>query len=100
MPAPTPTTTTATTSAPARSGARTSSPAPAPSRVSAGSERRAGLSEQAAVTAIEAACRTLHLPTLRDRAPDAIAAAERGRHTYAALLAELLLAECDARDDA
>lgn len=65
----------------------------------ASTPRRAGLSEQAAVTAIEAACRTLHLPTIRDRAADAITAAERGRHTYAALLAELLLAECDARDD-
>jgi DNA replication protein DnaC len=61
--------------------------------------RRAGLSEQAARTGIEAACRTLHLPTVRDHATDAIAAAERGQHTYAALLAELLLAECDARDE-
>jgi len=51
------------------------------------------------VTAIEGACRTLHLPPTRDRAAEAIAAAERGRHTYAALLAELLLAECDARDE-
>jgi len=82
----------------------TARPAPAgppvrPATRPASTPRRAGLTEQAAVTAIEAACRTLHLPTIRDRAADAIAAAERGRHTYAALLAELLLAECDARDD-
>ncbi|HET9005814.1 MAG TPA: IS21-like element helper ATPase IstB [Actinomycetes bacterium] len=86
-------TTTPTTTPPARTS-RT--PAPTPP---ASSPRRAGLSEQAAVTAIDAACRTLHLPTIRDRAPEAIAAAERGRHTYAALLAELLLAECDTRDE-
>jgi len=64
------------------------SPAGAPTRQAArpaSTARRAGLTEQAAVTAIEAACRTLHLPTIRDRAADAIAAAERGRHTYAAL---------------
>jgi DNA replication protein DnaC len=80
---------------------RTPSPSTATSTPASGasSARRAGLSEQAAATAIEGACRTLHLPTIRDRAADAIAAAERGRHTYAALLAELLLAECDARDE-
>jgi DNA replication protein DnaC len=83
---------------PARPPSRTPSPAPSTPR-SAGPARRAGLSEQAAHAAVEAACRTLHLPTIRDRAPDAIAAAERGRHTYAALLAELLLAECDTRDE-
>jgi DNA replication protein DnaC len=89
--APTPTTTTPTTV----SAAPTT---PSTSRTTTVT-RRAGLSEQAAVTGIEAACRTLHLPTIRDRAAEAIAAAERGRHTYAALLAELLLAECDARDE-
>jgi DNA replication protein DnaC len=94
-------TTPATTTGPTTGAAR---PAPAeppahPATRPTSTPRRAGLTEQAAVTAIEAACRTLHLPTIRDRAPDAIAAAERGRHTYAALLAELLLAECDARDD-
>jgi hypothetical protein len=62
--------------------------------------RRAGLSEQTAVAAIEAACRSLHLPTIRDRAPDAIAPAERGQHTYAALLAELLLASATAATNA
>lgn len=81
----------------------TARPAPAgppvrPAARPASTPRRAGLTEQAAVTAIEAACRTLHLPTIRDHAAEAIAAAERGRHTYTALLAELLLAECDARD--
>ena len=96
MPITAPTITTTGTSSPAPS-TRPSLPSTGPS--STPSSRRAGLSEQAAVTAIEGACRTLHLPTLRDRAAEAIAAAERGRHTYAALLAELLLAECDARDE-
>lgn len=100
MPLPAPTvTTTATTTTSAPRAPSAGSPAHSPAPRAAGAARRAGLSEQAAVTAIEAACRTLHLPTIRDRAPDAIAAAERGRHTYAALLAELLLAECDARDE-
>ena len=94
MPINAPTTRTGTTTA-TTTGTAGATRAPSPT----GPARRAGLSEQAAVTAIEAACRTLHLPTIRDHAPDAIAAAERGRHTYAALLAELLLAECDARDD-
>jgi DNA replication protein DnaC len=70
--------------------ARPARPGPAP--------RRAGLSEQAAHTAIDAACRTLHLPTIRARAEESLAAAEREQHTYAGLLAELLLAECDDRD--
>lgn len=61
--------------------------------------RRAGLSEQAARAGIEAACRILHLPTIRDHAAEAISLAEREQHSYAALLAELLLAECDDRDD-
>jgi len=76
MPVTSPATTPAPASSPPRGTNRPGHAVPA---------RRAGLSEQAAVTAIEAACRTLHLPTIRDRAADAIAAAERGRHTYAAL---------------
>jgi DNA replication protein DnaC len=96
MPVTAPTTTTTGAPSPTPS-TRSASPSTGPS--SPPSPRRAGLSEQAAVTAIEGACRTLHLPTIRDRAGEAIAAAERGRHTYAALLAELLLAECDARDE-
>ncbi len=91
--APARTTPAAGAPAPAQGSSRASGRTPVPPG------RRAGLSEQAAVTAIEAACRTLHLPTIRGRAPEAIAAAERGRHTYAALLAELLLAECDAREE-
>jgi DNA replication protein DnaC len=93
---PTPSTTPPTASPAATATASSSCPSRPPS---ASSARRAGLSEQAAHAAIEAACRTLHLPTIRDHAGQAIAAAERGRHTHAALLAELLLAECDARDE-
>ena len=69
--APTTTPTGTTPSIPAAPSVRSSSRAPS-TTTSTGSARRAGLSEQAAVTAIEAACRTLHLPTIRDRAPDAI----------------------------
>jgi DNA replication protein DnaC len=82
-----------TTTTPAPAAAPPARPAPRANR------RRAGLSEQASATGIQAACRTLHLPTIRDRAGEAIAAAEREQHTYAGLLAELLLAECDARDE-
>lgn len=100
MPIPTPTTMTTATRTTATPTAKAAASSRAPStNPTAAAARRAGLSEQAALTAIEAACRTLHLPTIRDRSGEAIAAAERGQHTYAALLAELLLAECDARDD-
>ena len=56
-----------------------------------------GMSQQAAWAGIDAACRTLHLPTIRGQAGDVVAAAERDQQTHAAVLAELLLAECDAR---
>lgn len=55
--------------------------------------------EPAALTGIDAACRTLRLPTIRDRVNDMIAAAEREQQTYAAFLADALLAECDDRDE-
>ena len=71
-------------------------PAAAPGRPT---PRRAGLTQQAAWAGIDAACRTLHLPTIRAQASDVLTAAERDQQTHAAVLAELLLAECDARDD-
>ena len=88
-------------------GSSTGRPGPSPTsaRPSGGGSpnratpRRAGLSEQAARAGIEAACRILHLPTIRDHAAEAITTAEREQHSYAALLAELLLAECDDRDE-
>jgi IstB-like ATP binding protein len=48
--------------------------------------------------AIDQACRMLRLPTIRDRAGEVAAAAQREQLTYAGFLAELLLAECDDRD--
>jgi DNA replication protein DnaC len=55
--------------------------------------------QAAALTGIDAACRVLHLPTIRDRADELLAAAERDQASYAAFLAEVLLAECDDRDE-
>ena len=56
------------------------------------------MTEQAADAAIDQACRTLRLPTMRARSTEIIQAAEREQMTYRGLLAELLLAECDDRD--
>jgi len=56
------------------------------------------LTSQAAKTAIDAACRTLRLPTIREIAEDHIRDATRNHTSYAGFLSELLLAECDQRD--
>ena len=56
------------------------------------------VTEQAAATAIDAACRTLGLPTIRAHVEEHLHAAQREQHSYAGFLAELLLAECDDRD--
>lgn len=53
--------------------------------------------EPAAVAAIEAACRTLRLPTMRTRFAEIAAAAEREQLSYLGFLAELVMAECDDR---
>ena len=55
------------------------------------------MSTQAVDVAIDTACRTLRLPTIRERAAQAAATAAREQHTYQAFLAELLLAEVDDR---
>ena len=47
---------------------------------------------------IEQACRTLRLPTIRDRFPELLAAAQREQLTYEAFVSDLLLAECEDRD--
>lgn len=57
------------------------------------------LTSQAVDVAIDTACRTLRLPTIRERAAQAAQVAVREQHTYQAFLAELLLAECDDRDE-
>jgi len=53
--------------------------------------------EPAAAAAIELACRTLRLPTMRTRFAEIAAAAEREQLTYLGFLAELVMAECDDR---
>lgn len=55
--------------------------------------------EPAALAGIDGACRTLRLPTIRDRVTDMITAAQREQRTYAGFLADALLAECDDRDE-
>ena len=60
--------------------------------------RRRGMTEEAAETAIDSACRRLRLPTMRTLVDEAIKAAETEQLSYRGFLAELLLAECDDRD--
>lgn len=59
--------------------------------------RRRGMSEEAAETAVDQACRALRLPTIRTRVEEMLVAAEKEQLTYRGFLAELLLAECDDR---
>jgi DNA replication protein DnaC len=56
------------------------------------------LTEQAAGIAIDAACRALHLPTVRSEAGGLADAAVRDRLTHRGYLAEVLTAEVDERD--
>ncbi|MFE7711072.1 IS21-like element helper ATPase IstB [Streptomyces sp. NPDC057486] len=59
--------------------------------------RQRGLTEQAATTAVDQACRMLRLPTIRSQFPEVAEKAEREQMSYLGFLAELLLAECDDR---
>lgn len=72
----------------------TASAVPAPAQ-SAGPAR---LSDPAAEAAIAAACRMLHLPTVRAEAGRIAEAAARERLTHRAYLADVLAAECDDRE--
>lgn len=56
------------------------------------------LSDPAANAAIDTACRSLLLPTIRAEAPAMAAAAAKQRLSHNAFLAEILIAECDERD--
>ena len=56
-------------------------------------------SEQAIDAAIDAATRLLRLPTFRDRYGEIADAAGREQLSYRAFLSELLLAECDDREE-
>ena len=80
----------------------TAASATAVSATSAGIDRAGpavtGLTDPAAEAAIGAACRTLHLPTVRAEAARIAEAAARQRLSHRAFLAEVLSAECDERD--
>jgi DNA replication protein DnaC len=56
------------------------------------------LAEPAADLAIEAAAKTLQLPTIRAHAAEMAAAAAKQRLSHKAFLADMLTAECDERD--
>ncbi|GGP87705.1 MULTISPECIES: IS21-like element helper ATPase IstB [Streptomyces] len=60
-------------------------------------KRNRGLTEEAATTAIDQACRMPRLPTIRYQFPDLAEAASQEQRSYRGFLAELLLAECDDR---
>ena len=60
--------------------------------------RRRGLTEQAAVAAVDQACRRLRPPTIRAVLDEALTVAGKEQLSYQGFLAELLLAERDDRD--
>lgn len=60
--------------------------------------RRRGLTEEAALAAVDQACRRLRLPTIRGVLDEAIEVAKKEQLSYPGFLAELLLAEVDDRD--
>ena len=62
------------------------------------SSPRGQMTPQAAAAAIDAACRTLGLPTVRAQVGDAVTTATRAKASYAEFLADLLIAECDDRE--
>ena len=62
------------------------------------SATRRGVTEQAAIAAIDSAARVLRLSTIRGRFEEIAAAAQREQLTYLGFLAELVMAECDDRD--
>lgn len=61
--------------------------------------RPGGVTDPAADASIDLACQMLRLPTIRARFPELADAATREQMTYRAFLSELLLAECDDRDE-
>jgi len=79
----------------------TPTPSPSPSANTATPPARPSvtpLTDPAADAAISAACRALHLPTVRGEAARIAEAAARERLSHKAYLAEVLSAECDDRD--
>ncbi|MGV1035511.1 MAG: IS21-like element helper ATPase IstB [Candidatus Nanopelagicales bacterium] len=59
--------------------------------------RRRGLTEEAASAAVDQACRSLRLPSIRALVPYMVPTAEKEQLSYYGFLAELLLAECNDR---
>jgi hypothetical protein len=70
----------------------------APTSTAKAPATRRGVTEQAAVAAIDSGTRVLRLPTIRDRFSEIAAAAQREQLSYLGFLAELVMAECDDRD--
>ena len=66
--------------------------------MSASPSTRRGVTEHAAIAAIDSGTRVLRLPTIRDRFEETAAAAQREQLSYLGFLAELVMAECDDRD--
>src|SRR6478672_3969012 len=66
--------------------------------MSASTSTRRGVTEHAAIAAIDSGTRVLRLPTIRDRFEETAAAAQREQLSYLGFLAELVMAECDDRD--
>ncbi|EAP98730.1 IS21 family transposase [Janibacter sp. HTCC2649] len=73
-------------------------PTPVATPVSPTLRRRRGMTEEAAIAAVDQACRRLRLPTIRALVDEALAVAKKEQLTYQGFLAELLLAEVDDRD--
>ena len=74
------------------------SPTPVATPVSPTLRRRRGMTEEAAIAAVDQACRRLRLPTIRALVDEALSVAKKEQLTYQGFLAELLLAEVDDRD--
>ena len=74
------------------------SPTAAAATITPTLRRRRGLTEQAAVAAVDQACRRLRLPTIRTVLDEALTIASKEQLTYQGFLAELLLAKCDEPD--
>jgi DNA replication protein DnaC len=60
--------------------------------------RQGQMTSEAALAAVDAACRRLRLPTMRAVMDEAVRTAERDQLSYTGFLAEVLLAEVDDRD--
>jgi DNA replication protein DnaC len=69
-----------------------------PTKITTTLRRQRGMTEEAAHTAVDQACRRLRLPTMRAVIDEAVKVAAREQLSYQGFLAELLLAECDDRD--